>query len=294
MGASNGQSAPSEWDSESSQQASISSNPLAASTLVQLLAPVKLRPFKSAYNVRQGNELRLVCQAQRGYPAAYISWFVGNQLVDEGFLREHSNEYRILQLQNENQLISGAQSETSQSTASDGGADEPQETFGRGASQADRRRIVEINPIPAGRQQMQLTTDGRGHWVEYRDTKDDKYAIESNEQQLRYLKLKLAQLTGLGPQQAGGGVAGGQRPDSLASDGGQMSSMFGQTSISVLVIKSLNLERHSLRYACRATTRANTDEVTTLVRVQGKYQTYLIIERLTFERRERRFMQQPV
>lgn len=226
-----------------------------AGSLVQLLAPVKLRPFKSTYNVRQGNQLRLICQAQRGHPAAHISWYVGNRLVDNEFLREHADEFRIIQPSGQQAAQSRAQVIV---TSSPSNGDSSSQQWS--SSGADKRRVVvEINPVPASRQQMQLTANGHGQWIEYRDPSAEKYAIETAEQQSKYLQLKLAQLTS-------------SSAATSSSSSAQASNLdLSQTSISVLVINSLNLEKHTSRYACRATTRANTDEVTTVIRVQGKY-----------------------
>lgn len=239
------------------------------------MAPVKLRPFKSAYHVRQGNQLRLVCLAQRGYPPAHISWYVGNRLVDSEFLQEHPNEFRILHLQNQNQLIvTSSPNMPNQDTASSSYSE----------SSSDKKKLVEINPIPLNRHQMQLTANGRGSWVEYRDLKSEKYAIETSEQQLKYLKQKLAQLMGSTQPQpspsSNNNNNNNAEEDSSSSNTFQSQPMEGnrnlfvsaaQTSVSVLVINSLDIEKHTSRYACRATTRANTDEVTTVVRVQGKF-----------------------
>lgn len=250
------------------------------------MAPVKLRPFKSTYHVRQGNELRLVCFAQRGYPAPHISWYVGNRLVDGDFLKEHPNEFRILNLQNQNQLI-GTYSFTSSTNNEDYNSEQAasststSSTTGASSNQADKKKIVEINPIPLNRQQMQLTANGRGSWVEYRDFKNEKYAIESPEQQLKYLRQKLAQLMGQNALSSSSGnneqedssatattTSSTSTPTTPEHSSSYLSAL--QTSVSVLVINSLNIDKHTSRYACRATTRANTDEVTTVIRVQGK------------------------
>lgn len=204
---------------------------------MQLVAPVKLRPFKSAYTVRQGQQLRIACQAQRGFPAAQISWYVGNQLVDGDFLRARPDEFQVLQLSGGQLLRSG---------------DQP-------ASAA--RQLVEINPVPASRHQMQLTPHGRGQWLEYGQLPEDKrYAIETEPEQYSYMQMKLKQLTATG----GAGSSGSQ----LVGSGD--AQLGGQAALSVLAISSLDLDRHTTRFACRATGRANTDEVTTVVRVQGK------------------------
>lgn len=227
--------------------------------MVQLLAPVKLRPFKSTYHVRKGNQLRLVCQAQRGYPSAHISWYVGNRLVDNEFLKQHLNEYRVLHLQNQNQLTVTSSPSSSSSSTNEVGED------------GGKRKAVEINPVPSTRQQMQMTANGRGQWIEYRDLKNEKYAIDSHEQQLRYLQAKLAQLNGhssFRTSSSPDSTTATSATSSLHSDPTQ--GLWSQSSISVLTINSLNIERHTSRYACRATTRANTDEVTTVIRVEGK------------------------
>lgn len=250
------------------------------------MAPVKLRPFKSTYHVRQGNELRLVCFAQRGYPAAYISWYVGNRLVDKEFLDEHPNEFRILHLHNQNQLIgtylygSATIANNNGDSSNQAGASSSSSTSSSSSANnnnVDKKKIVEINPIPLNRQQMQLTANGRGSWVEYRDFKNEKYAIETPEQQLKYLKQKLAQLMGLtasssplssNNSEEDSSATSSSTSSSAADYNSHLSAL--QTSVSVLVINSLNIDKHTSRYACRATTRANTDEVTTVVRVQGK------------------------
>lgn len=240
----------------------ISANPLAAGSQLQLVAPVKLRPFKSAYHVRQGNQLRLVCQVQRGYPAAHISWYVGNRLVDGDFLREHANEYAILQLHNHERLSVTSSSGIQAAGSRDSYAANDQDT------QQQQRRIVEINPIPSGRQQMQLTANGRGQWVEYREPTNEKYSIETRQQQLRYLQMKLAQLTGVS---LAGATGDGPQPEPVqAQSVTQQQQLSQQASLSVLVINSLAAEQHTSRYACRATSRANTDEVTTVIRVKGE------------------------
>lgn len=244
----------------------LASNPLAAGSLVQLMAPVRLRQFKSAYHVRAGNELRLVCLGQRGYPPAQLTWYVGNQLVDAAFLQAHSDDFRLLHLQTPSG--GGGLSSSSGSSYASAHADVPPLPASSGdisGEPLDRRYVVEVNPIPSARQQAQLQASGQaknGHWLEYRDISvaHERVPIETAEQQLRYLRQKLHQLTG-----APGGSPGspsGQRPAEP--------SQLGQASISILVIKSLDVERHMSRYACRATTRANTDEVTTVIRVIGK------------------------
>lgn len=226
----------------------LANNPLSAGSLLQLVAPVKLRPFRSAYHVRQGNQLRLLCQVQRGLPAAQVSWYVGNRLVDGDFLRDR-REFRVLQLrgQEQEQRAPSVWSSVSQG----------QQQAAEASNQQDSGRLVEINPIPAGRQQMQLTSNGQ--WVEFRELANEKYAIETPEQQLRYLQMKLGQL-------------GGGSPPSPTSPAGSNSgsSLSGQASLSMLVVNNVQAERHTSRYACRATGRANTDEVTTVVRVKGE------------------------
>lgn len=245
-----GSSSTSSFASGAHQAGQSAANILGDGSLVQLLAPVKLRPFKSTYNVRQGNQLRLICQAQRGHPAAHISWYIGNRLVDNEFLREHADEFRIIQPSGQQAAQNRAQVIVTSSSNADGSSQQ---------SGADKRRaVVEINPVPASRQQMQLTANGRGQWIEYRDLRNEKYAIETAEQQTKYLQLKLAQLTSSSAATSSSSAQAGSNLD------------LSQTSISVLVINSLNLEKHTSRYACRATTRANTDEVTTVIRVQGK------------------------
>lgn len=252
-----------------------------------MLAPVKLRPFKSTYHVRQGDQLRLICQTQRGFPAAHISWYVGNRLVDGEFLREHADEFRIIQ-QNGSPIRYQVPIVTSSSPASSSG-----EPSGQSAPVNDKRRIVEINPVPASRQQMQLTANGRGQWIEYRDLRNEKYAIETGEQQSKYLQLKLAQLAGSSGASSSSAASTSTPTTSSSStflasanfDQNQ-GSLMSQTSLSILVINSLNLDKHTSRYACRATTRSNTDEVTTVIRVQGKYiyiyATYLLITGFLF------------
>lgn len=232
------------------------SNLMAAGNLVQLMAPVKLRPFKSAYHVRQGSQLRLICHAQRGYPSAHISWYVGNRLVDSEFLKQHPNEFRILHLQNQNQLTITSSPASSNSSPNENGDD-------------GKRKLVEINPIPSTRQQMQMTTNGRGQWIEYRDLKNEKYAIDTYEQQLRYLQMKLAQLNGQSSFRSADSTATTNTASNSPPD--QTLGVSRQSSVSVLVINTLNIEHHTSRFSCRATTRANTDEVTTVIRVQGKF-----------------------
>lgn len=251
----------------------LASNPLAAGSQMQLVAPVKLRPFKSAYHVRRGHQLRLVCQVQRGYPAAQISWYIGNQLVDGDFLRQHPNEYKILQLNNNGRL---GQTVTS-SIETPGNSAGPKQTS---REPDETPKLVEINPIPSGRQQMQLTANGRGQWIDYRELGNEKYLVETREQQLRYLQMKLGQLTGTttpSPGEAGPAAnnnqPGGQELAAMSSTTTATSGqvlLHNQATLSVLVISSLDVEKHTSRYACRATSRANTDEVTTVIRVRGK------------------------
>lgn len=221
------------------------------------MAPVKLRPFKSTYHVREGNQLRLICQAQRGYPEAQISWYIGNRLIDHDFLKEQQNEIRILNLNsNSNQLLAGQQ------TIHQPIIDEE--------ASVDKRQIVEINPIPISRQQMQqLTTNGQGSWVEYKNIKSERYSIDTPELEQKYLQLKLVQLTNNGQQHLSGAALGGGQT-TLNSPTGSSGTVLSQTDLSILVINSVNIEKHSSRYACRATTRTNTDEVTTVIKVQGK------------------------
>lgn len=211
------------------------------------MAPVKLRPFKSTYHVRQGNELRLICLAQRGYPEAQINWYIGNRLIDADYLRDHSNELKILNYQPASQT-SPSQSSAYSSSAS-----------GSSEASLDKRQLVEINPIPVSKQQMQLTLNGRGSWVEYRDLANERYSIQTSDQQLAYLQFKLNQLTLAGQQQF-----------AISNSSGELLTGSNQAGISVLVINSLDVDKHNSRYACRATTRANTDEVTTVLKVQGE------------------------
>lgn len=243
----------------------LANNPLAAGSLVQLIAPVRLRQFRSAYHVRAGNELRLVCLGQRGYPAALMSWYVGNQLVDAEFLSAHADEFRLIQLQTP--AGGGGLSSSSGSSYAASMMDVPPlpaSSSDISGEPLDRRYVVEVNPIPSGRLQAHLQASGQvraGQWVEYRDlaAASERVPIETADQQLRYLRQKLHQLTSAGywaGQQAGRAPA----PDPA-----------NQASISILVIKSLDVGRHMSRFACRATTRANTDEVTTIIRVIGKY-----------------------
>ena len=247
----------------------LASSPLAAGSLHQLLAPVKLRPFKSAYQLRSGDQLRLVCQLQRGYPQPQVSWYVGNRLVDSEFLREHAGQFRLLQFSG-NSASSGSSAQQQQqqpqvlaspSTTSGGGEDE---------QQADR--LVEINPIPLQRHQMQLTPMGRGSWVEFRELRGplalspEKLAIGTGEQRLRYMRFKLAQLTGQ-PQQQQQQASGSEAEQASRA---MSSSAQGQPgALSILVVNKLEADKHSTRYSCRATSRANTDEVTTVLRVRG-------------------------
>lgn len=241
----------------------LASNPLAAGSLVQLIAPVRLRQFRSAYHVRVGNELRLVCLGQRGYPAAQLTWYVGNQLVDADFLSSHADEFRLIQLQTP--AGSAGLSSSSGSSYAANMADLPPlpaSSSDISGEPLDRRYVVEVNPMPSGRLLGQLQASGQvraGQWLEYRDlaAASERVPIETAEQQLTYLRQKLHQLTGTGSaaQQAG-------RTPSIADP--------STSGISILVIRSLDVERHMSRFACRATTRANTDEVTTIIRVIGK------------------------
>jgi len=200
---------------------------------------------------------------------------VGNRLVDGDFLREHKHEYRVLHYQNQNQAIATSASRM------DSSENQSDASSLRSQMQppTDKRQIVEINPIPSSRLQMQLTANERGQWIEYHDFKSEKYAIETGEQELKYLQLKLAQLTGqTGPippvnpsrQDSGQATTTTTAIPMQANSNDPMLALLGQTGISVLVIRALDLSKHTSRYACRATTRANTDEVTTVVRVQGK------------------------
>lgn len=232
-----------------------------------MLAPVKLRPFKSAYHVRAGDQMRLVCQLQRGYPQAQLSWYVGNRLVDGDFLREHQGEFRLLQYSNGPAAVQGAQQHTLLAT--------PSQAQGDGGTE----RLVEINPIPAQRQQMQLTANGRGSWMEFRDLRGpnalapENLAIESKEQQLRYMRAKLAQLTGQnlqGAMVAATSSAAGDSSSASEQQGASPAAPGWTSGISVLVVNKLDAEKHASRYSCRATTRANTDEVTTVIRVKGE------------------------
>lgn len=236
------------------QLEALSRNPLAAGSLSQLIVPVKLRPFKSTYHVRKGNQLRLACQIQRGYPQAQLNWYAGNRLVDAGFLKEHASKYKILYLRNQNQvsaLVSTSEPETSDSNA-------------RAEKEANGGpKIVEINPIPMGKVQMQLSQEGK--WVEYRELDDEKAAIDTSEQQLRYMRHKFARLTGINIS----GSTTYTASQSRAIDADTLATL-GQMSISVLVIESLDIEKDTMRYACRATNRANTDEVSTVIRVLGE------------------------
>lgn len=261
------------------QLEAISRNPLAAGSLSQLIAPVKLRPFKSTYHVRRGNQLRLVCQLQRGYPQAQLNWYVGNRLVDADFLKEHpAGRYKVLYLQNQNQvsqLVSSGGSSSSSSSSSVATTEQPaaaaaEESGADGQSDSGRTKtIVEINPIPIGKlaaQMQQLSGQQDGKWVEYRELDDEKWSIDTSGQQLRYMQQKFARLTGINISSGSGGNSN-QPPRGLDAD---TLATLGQMSISLLVIDSLDIERDTMRYACRATNRANTDEVTTVIRVQGK------------------------
>lgn len=254
------------------QQQQQLSSPLAAGSLVQLIAPVKLRPFKSAYHVQESNELRIICQAQRGFPAAHISWYIGNRLVDAEFMRSNEDQIRVLHLQDPSNDSTRSMSPT-MTSANWPYSSPPSTSAGELANSGAQheRRIVEINPVPLSKQQMQLTKNGQ--WIEYHNFSEERYNIGSKEQQISYLKAKLSQLTGsLGRSN----VPDAPTPLAAHSRQAQASgdpnlALQYQTAISVLVIRSLNITRHSSRYACRATTRANTDEVTTVIRVSGEY-----------------------
>lgn len=251
---------------------------MAAGNLIQLMAPVKLRPFKSTYHVREGNQLRLICQAQRGYPEAQISWYIGNRLIDNEFLKEQQNEIRILNLnspsnQQQQQQSTGSSASTTTTTTTQPIIDEE--------ASIDKEQIVEINPIPISRQQMQqFTTNGQGSWIEYKNIKSERYSIDRPELEQKYLQLKLAQLTNYGQQHFSNANSGSLLLSGSSSDLnnlggssralGSSSSILSQTDLSILVISSLNIDKHSSRYSCRATTRSNTDEVTTVIKVQGK------------------------
>lgn len=232
------------------------------------MAPVKLRPFKGTYHVRKGNELRLICLAQRGYPEAQINWYIGNRLIDADYLRDHSGELKILNYQPQSSFAAASGSVYSGGA----GAGQSVSSISSGSAEAalDRKQLVEINPIPISKHQMQLTLNGRGSWVEYRDLANERYSIQTSDQQLAYLQFKLNQLTQQQQQ-----PAGSYATPATASNSSSSSDYSGsnQAGISVLVINSLDVERHNSRYACRATTRANTDEVTTVLKVQGKSPT---------------------
>lgn len=252
------------------QLEAFSRNPLAAGSLSQLIVPVKLRPFKSTYHVRRGSQLRLVCQVQRGYPQARLNWYAGNRLVDAEFLKEHAGQYKVLYLQNQNQvgaLVSGSDSSAPERPV-EPPAENPADDSGGIAN--SKPKIVEINPIPMGKLQLQLTQDGK--WVEYRDLDDEKAIIDTSDQQLRYMQQKFARLTGINI--SGSNLNQQQQSRAINPD---MLATLGQMSISVLVVDSLDIERDTMRYACRATNRANTDEVTTVIRVQGKFNRNIYI-----------------
>lgn len=248
--------------------ATIADNPFAAGAQVQLHAPVRLRPFKSAYNVRQGNEVRLICHAARGYPTPHITWFVGNKLVDDEFLRAHSGQFRVLHHR--------ASSGISASLAQEAPASPAQKSADNDNNNNDsddpkQRRIVEIHPAPANKHGAPTSGSG-GLWVEYREPSNEKYAIDTSEQRRKYLVSKLAQLANPNASSSSSSSASSQRANAAAasSAGQQDTPLSSQASLSVLVINSAQIEQHTARYACRATTRANTEEVTTVLRVQGK------------------------
>lgn len=137
------------------------------------------------------------------------------------------------------------------------------------------KQIVEVNPISPSRE-----APGSVDFVAYYDSQDERLAIESYGQQLQYMKSKLVQLTnGFYSTSAAAAMAaaGASNLDGQSgSQNGDVSStsdisLVSQTSLSILIINSLDIERHSSRIACRATTRANTEEVTTVVKVQSEY-----------------------
>jgi len=267
----------------------LASNPLAAGTLHQLLAPVKLRPFKSAYHVRAGDQLRLFCHAQRAYPEAQITWYIGNRALDADFLREHPNEFQLVHYQAPSGQAIGGGAISAATVPGQQQQQQQQPVLSSAPVQlaADTERLVEINPIPAHRHQMQLTANGRGSWMEFRQLRGpnahsiQKYNIESNEQQAAYMRMKLAQLNGQNMAQQQAAMFAEQlspnnnnnpnNNEQLQQLQHQQQTHAGPSSaISMLVINKLDPERHSSRYSCRATTRANTDEVTTVIKVKGK------------------------
>lgn len=218
--------------------------------------------------------MRIACLAQGGFPSPLIEWYIGNRLVDEDYL--HSSDVRILQLKSTSvtQLVALGANKTTTS--------KPQQ-------------IVEINPIPSRNsmanpnhhQQLRASIRQQQHqshlqqqqlnWVDYRDGSDERLALESGEQQLRYAQFKMAQLMSLGspaPLVPGNAAIGEQLASSLQQASAAAASTSSQSSqpnlLSILVIQSLELERHSARIACRAVTRVNTDEVTTVVKVLSK------------------------
>lgn len=217
-------------------------NPLAAGYLVQLITPTRLRPFpRSVLHLRQGHELRLACIGTRGYPNAIINWYIGNRLVDAEFLQQQPNEYRILQLVSGSQMVTLA-------TGSSSIQQQPNNN--------NNKRIVEVNPISFSRERELYDL------IDYHDTQDERMAIETSEQQLKYMKFKLAQLTNQLYSQS-----------SSSADGSAANSdnpLMSHASLSILIINSLDVERDSSRIACRAVTRANVDEVTTVIKVQSK------------------------
>lgn len=237
---------------------------LAPSSLVQLVTPTRLRPFaRSVFHARQASQLRLACLAQGGYPTPLIQWYIGNRLVDQDYLL--SNEIGILQLKSTNvaQLVA----------------------LGARLNSTRQQQIVEINPIPArnlpinqhqrgvSSRQQQQQQQQPFNWVDYHEASDERFSLESSELQLRYAQFKLAQLMALvtpTPLVPGNPAIGEQVASSLQQAAAASSSSSQANLLSILVVPALHLERHSARFACRAVTRVNTDEVTSVVKVLSK------------------------
>lgn len=265
--------------------------------LIQVTAPTRLRPFgRSVFHVRDSNELRVACLASNGHPAPIINWYIGNRLIDEEYLRQNWDEIQILQLTSRPVLAGGIQTTTNtyrigppiqQATKmeqllilgsyrrANGTSSSANEEEGAGGG--GELQIIEINPIQLTDPQTSDSQDsssssssasaqlnnGPSNWINYRKFSDERMSIENREQQMSYLRMKLDQLSG-----------NNYNPFSLDTIPKQNNNNHHHQSpmmVSVLVISSLDIERHSSRIACRATTRVNTDEVTTVIKVQSKY-----------------------
>lgn len=253
----------------SNAQLNSNPNPLESGQFYQfqLMIPVKLRPFKSSYAVREGNELRIACQAQFGYPAPAISWFVGNRLVDEQFANEQNGKIQVLTysgigLFNSVLAVTNDSSELIQS-----------QEFSSSLQQSNTNKlIVEINPVPASKHLLSQTTNS-GAWLEYKDAKNEKNSLDSQEKRRQYVKTKLFVLA----NSVSGHQTFKKTPNQVAGTFENSDNIPLQASVSILVINSLIADKHSSRFACRATNRVNTDEVTTVIKVQSKSFSYFFI-----------------